>query len=60
MRVMREWVEHYNRARPHRSLDLMTPIARSDLVVTTAAVRGQTRLGGLLREYSCAPTRAAA
>jgi len=51
-RVMREWVEHYNQARPHRSLDLRTPIARSDPVVTTAAVRCRPRLGGLLREYS--------
>jgi len=51
-RVMREWVEHYNQARPHRSLDLRTPIARSDPVVTTTAVRCRPRLGGLLREYS--------
>ncbi|HEV2036288.1 MAG TPA: integrase core domain-containing protein [Candidatus Dormibacteraeota bacterium] len=26
-RVMLEWIEHYNAARPHRSLDLGTPIA---------------------------------
>ncbi|MHB8687108.1 MAG: integrase core domain-containing protein [Candidatus Dormibacteraceae bacterium] len=59
-RVMREWIEHYNQARPHRSLELKTPIARSDPVVAPTAVRCHARLGGLLRDYSCAPARAAA
>src|SRR5579859_1202556 len=58
--VMREWIEHYNEARPHRSLELKTPIARSDPVVAPTAVRCHARLGGLLRDYSCVPTRAAA
>jgi putative transposase len=49
-RVMREWIEHYNQARPHWSLDLKTPIARSDPVVTKTAVHRRTRLGGLLSE----------
>jgi len=57
---MQEWVEHYNQARPHRSLELRTPIARSDPVVTTAAVRYRSRLGGLLREYSGVSAAAAA
>ncbi len=51
-RVMQEWIEHYNNARPHRSLDLRTPIARSDPVVAPTGVRCRSRLGGLLREYS--------
>ena len=59
-RVMREWIEHYNLSRPHRSLELKTPIARSDPVVTTTVVRCQARLGGLLRDYSRAPARSAA
>jgi putative transposase len=59
-RVMRDRIEHYNQSRPHRSLELKTPIARSDPVVTTTAVRCHARLGGLLRDYSCAPARAAA
>ena len=46
-RVMREWIAHYNRARPHRGLDLQTPIARSDPVVSVAAVHCCTRLGRL-------------
>jgi putative transposase len=58
-RVMREWVEHYNQARPHRSLDLRTPIARSDPVAATTAVRCRPRLGGLLCEYSSVPAPAA-
>lgn len=60
-RVMLEWIEHYNAARPHRSLDLGTPIARSDPVVAaTTSVHCRTRLGGLLREYSAAPDLALA
>jgi transposase InsO family protein len=52
-RVMREWVvAHYNQDRPHRSLDLRTPIARSDPVAAPTGVRVRSRLGGLLREYS--------
>ena len=59
-RVLTEWVEHYNRARPHRGLDLQTPIARSDPVVSSGPIRCDERLGGLLREYSRTPMSAAA
>lgn len=59
-RVLREWIEHYNVERPHRGLDLRTPIARSDPILTTRAVRCRSRLGGLLREYSGPPVLAAA
>ena len=48
-------LEHYNQARPHRGLDLRTPIARSDPVVRSGPVTRVERLGGLLREYSRAP-----
>ena len=50
-RVLVEWIEHYNRARPHRGIELRTPIARSDPVSPSGAVRCRARLGGLLREY---------
>lgn len=53
-RVLTEWVEHYNQERPHRSLDLATPV-RPQRRSRTTAVRGvvrRDRLGGLLREYS--------
>jgi hypothetical protein len=59
-RVLTEWFEHYNQARPHRGLDLRTPIARSDPVVTSGPVRCNERLGGLLREYSRVPLPTAA
>ena len=49
--VLVEWVEHYNRARPHRGIELRTPIARSDPVLASGPVRFRSRLGGLLREY---------
>lgn len=59
-RVLSQWLDHYNKARPHRALDLKTPIARSDPVVTSGPVTCDERLGGLLREYSRAPMPAAA
>lgn len=59
-RVTGEWIAHCNEARPHRGLDLRTPIARSDPVDVTAAVHCRTRLGGLLREYSRQPAIEAA
>jgi hypothetical protein len=59
-RVMAEWIEHYNTARPHRGLDLRIPIARSDPVSPTTAVRCRSRLGGLLRDYSSTPAVAPA
>lgn len=51
-RVLVEWFDHYNAARPHRALGLQPPIARSDPVPTTGSVVCRQRLGGLLREYS--------
>ena len=59
-RVLIQWLEHYNQARPHRGLELRTPIARSDPVVTSGPLRCDERLGGLLREYSRASMPAAA
>jgi len=43
--VLAEWIEHYNTARPHRGLELRTPIARSDPVSPTTEVRCRARLG---------------
>jgi len=51
-RVLAEWLEHYNSARPHRALGLRTPIARSDPVLKAGSLRCTERLGGLLREYA--------
>ena len=43
-RVLTVWFEHYNLARPHRGLDMQTPIARSDPVVTSGPVTFLTNL----------------
>jgi hypothetical protein len=58
--VLAEWFDHYNRARPHRALELRSPIARSDPVPTAGPVTCTERLGGLLREYAREPLPAAA
>jgi len=59
-RVLDDWFEHYNAARPHRALGLQPPIARSDPVVMAGEVICLDRLGGLLREYARQPLSAAA
>ena len=53
--ILKEYVEHYNRARPHRSLELRPPTGDTPLGDRGAQVMVITRLGGLLREYSRAP-----
>ena len=59
-RVLVEWLDHYNAARPHRALGLGTPIARSDPIGVAGAVIRTERLGGLLLEYAREPLPAAA
>jgi len=56
--VLRTYVEHYNRHRPHRALDLHPPEPRPR---PTRAAAPQLRaphrrdlLGGLIREYEAA------
>ena len=53
-RVLRIYIRHYNRQRPHRALQLQAPeqeeFARTPLPVD-ARVRRRDRLGGLLHEY---------
>ena len=52
--VLAVYVEHYNSARPHRSLDLQTPLPAHRPPARTGRV-GQIervdRLGGLIHEY---------
>jgi putative transposase len=54
--VLAEFVEHYNRARPHRALGLDTPEPRSRPAspVDVSRIRRRDRLGGLIREYEVA------
>lgn len=51
--VLREYAEHYDRARPHRGLNLSTPDSRGDPPERLGAVRLKRRnvLGGLIHEY---------
>jgi putative transposase len=49
--VIAEYVDHYNRARPHRGLGLDIPIPQVDSAARGQIVRRE-RLGGLINEYS--------
>jgi putative transposase len=55
-RVLRVYVDHYNRARPHRGLGLRTPDDRliRPPLDPVPEVRRRDRLGGLLHEYEAA------
>ena len=55
-RVVRVYIDHYNRARPHRGLSLRVPDDRStrSSVDALVDVRRRDRLGGLLHEYEAA------
>jgi putative transposase len=51
--VLRVFVEHYNRERPHRALDQRppTPPPPSPPPAPAAPVKRRDRLGGLIHEY---------
>ena len=55
-RVLCVYVDHYNRARPHRGLGLALPADRSTRqpLAIVPDVRRRDRLGGLLHEYAAA------
>jgi hypothetical protein len=56
--VLAEFVDHYNRHRPHRALALAPPEPRHPPPTRTsppaAAIRRHDRLGGLIHEYTIA------
>jgi putative transposase len=56
--VLGEFIDHYNRHRPHRALGLAppepSPPARPVSTTSAAAIRRQDRLGGLIHEYTVA------
>jgi len=65
--VLREWISHYNRGRPHASLGPGIPDPPADLSVTESAGRGIPKvyrvtatpiLGGLHHEYRLERTAA--
>ncbi len=50
--VLRTYVEHYNRERPHRALNLRPPQPRSGSEPTPSCpIQRRDRLGGLVHEY---------
>jgi putative transposase len=49
--VMREYVDHYNRARPHRGLGLEIPDPAPSGSADGAVIR-RARLGGVINEYA--------
>jgi putative transposase len=51
-RVLAEYIEHYNLARPHRSLGLRAPLGEEDPGRPIGKVVCRSRVGGLLHEYS--------
>ena len=53
-RVLRVFVEHYNRERPHRALGRCPPVPvepAPKAPIAGAAVKRRDRLGGLVHEY---------
>ena len=51
-RVLDIYVEHYNQARPHRGIDLATPVPLPDAPSDASrAIERIDRLGGLIHEY---------
>jgi transposase InsO family protein len=56
--VLRIFVDHYNRHRPHRSLNLAAPEPSTRMLprlpLPTVAVECRTRLGGLIHDYNLA------
>ena len=51
-RVLATYIEHYNRARPHRGLQLQPPERQVGRVSQIGQIKCRVRLGGLIREYS--------
>jgi putative transposase len=50
--VLRAYTAHYNRARPHRGLALLTPEPANTAISSTfETIERRDRLGGLIHEY---------
>ncbi len=57
-RVLGEYVDHYNRARPHRGLQLQPPNGAAGRPSPVGGINRRVRLGGLIHEYSRLPRAA--
>ena len=49
--TLRTYIDHYNRARPHRSLGLVPPLQPEVQPLAAGVIRRRDRLGGLIHEY---------
>ena len=49
--LLRDYVDHYNAARPHRALGLRPPLSPATPAQPTGEVVRHDRLGGLIHEY---------
>jgi putative transposase len=49
--LVHEFIEHYNRERPHTAIGFRTPVGRPPPAANRGPVRCRTRLGGVLRHY---------
>ena len=56
--VLAEYVEHYNRARPHRGPQLQPPEGQVGKASEVEEISCPVRLGGVIREYSRLPCAA--
>jgi putative transposase len=56
-RVLAEYMSHYDEHRPHRSLDLASPLPPAEIIdlVEQRRIRRKPVLGGLINEYERAP-----
>ena len=52
--ILVEYLRHYNRARPHRSLDLDQPVPRSLRPATACRITRRDVLSGTIHEYDIA------
>jgi transposase InsO family protein len=50
-RVLREYADHYNNARPHQALGLTAPSAAGQPSASTGEIVRHDRLSGLIHEY---------
>jgi len=52
-RVLVEFVDHYNQARPHQGIEQRRPCEPAEVVrLPTGPVERRDRLGGIIHEYS--------
>jgi hypothetical protein len=52
--VLATYVDHCNRARPHRGIGLEVPAVTDESPLRTGSIERIDVLGGLIHEYHCA------